>query len=137
MRTLTQAIQGVILFSTVLGVYFLWLVYPRVPQDVFYILLTGWLLFAVDSALTFIRPKLSYYLGIVLALIALAETLTQSEHYAIVASGDVPATVTLVLGSISQAVLIILVGYYLARFRNEDPWAWPGKGPAESDVSPA
>ena len=127
-----------ILFSTALGVFFLWQAYPLLPTDVFYILLLGWGLFAFDSALTFVRPRLSYYLGFVLAAVALIETLTQPEHYALVENGNMPATATLVLGSVSQALIIGLVGYYLATGRKKDPWAWPGeKEVPASDVAPA
>jgi hypothetical protein len=125
MIAVPRAIQGVIIFSTLLGVFFLWQAYPLLPGDVFYILLFGWALFAIDSVLTFLRPKLSYYLGLVLGIIALFETLSQPEHYALIESGNFPATLTLVLGSIAQALLIILVGYYLISQRKKDQWAWP------------
>jgi hypothetical protein len=137
MSALPRAIQGLIIFSTVLGVFFLWqaypLIFPVVPS-VFYALTFGWVLFVVASVLTFLRPKVSYYLAIVLAIIALTETLTQPEHYSIVQGGNVPATITLVLGSVSQMLLIVLTGYYLLTSRKEDPWAWPNAAtPVESD----
>lgn len=137
MVALPRAIQALILFSTVLGVFFLWQAYPLLPPVVFYGLLFGWGLFAVDSALTFIRPRLSYYLGMALAAIALTETLSQPEHYALVENGDLAATVTIVLGSASQALLIILAGYYVVTSRRKDPWAWPGEDSSDSDVAPA
>ena len=126
MSALPKAIQGLILFSTLLGVIFLWQAYPLLPAIAFDIVAFGWLLFVVDSVLTFLRPKASYYLGLVLAIAALGETLSQPEHYALVASGNLTATATLVLGSVSQAVLIILVIYYVVSERKEDPWSWPG-----------
>jgi len=122
----TKVIQGLILFSAVLGVFFLWQAYPLLPSDVFYALTFGWSLFVVDSALTFVRPRISYYLGLVLAVLALGETLSQPEHYALVESGNVVATVILVLGSAAQALLIAFVLYHLVSERKEDPWAWPG-----------
>jgi hypothetical protein len=138
MSSLTRAIQGLILFSTALGVFFLWQAYPLLPTGVFYALLFGWVLFVVDSALTFVRPKVSYYLAIVLAVIALSETLAQPEHYALVENGNTAATIILVLGSLSQALLIILIGYFLVTSRKKDPWAWPGeKDLPDSDVAPA
>ena len=137
MNALPRAIQGLILFSTLLGVFFLWqaypLIFPVVPY-VFYALLLGWVLFVLDSILTFTRPRLSYYLGIVLAAIALTETLTQPEHYSLIQGGNISATIILTLGSISQALLIVLVGYYVLTSRKEDPWAWPNAAtPPEPD----
>jgi uncharacterized membrane protein len=126
MSIVRRGIQGLILFSTVLGVFFLWQAHPLLPPDVFDALALGWSLFVVDSVLTFVRPNISYYIGLVLAVLALSETLSQPEHYALVESGNIPATVILVLGSIAQALLIILVVYYLIFERRRDPWAWPG-----------
>ena len=115
-----------IVFSTVLGVFFLWQAHPLLPGDVFDILAFGWLLFVVDSVLTLVRPRISYYLGLVLAVIALSETLTQPEHYALVENGNVPATVILVLGSVAQALLIGSVIWFVISERRKDPWEWPG-----------
>lgn len=123
---ITRAIQGLILFSTVLGILFLWQAYPLLPPEAFDFVGAGWVLFVVDSALTFIRPKESYYLGLALGVLALGATLSQPEHFALIASGNVLATVTIVVGSISQALLIGFVAYYLISKRVEDPWAWPG-----------
>lgn len=127
--SLPRMIQGLIIFSTVFGVAFLWEVYPILPPVVFDGVAIGWVLFAVDSILTFIRPKISFYLGIALAVIALTATLSQPEHYALVASGNIPATVTIVVGSFAEALLIILGVAYLMKSRKSDPWAWPGEGP--------
>jgi len=126
MSALARMIQGLILFSTLLGVVFLWQVYPLLPTIAFDFVAVGWVLFIVDSALTFLRPKASYYLGLVLAVLALGETLSQPEHYALVGSGNLLAAVTIVLGSLALVLLIVAVGYYLVSERRRDPWAWPG-----------
>lgn len=126
MSAIPRAIQGVILFSTLLGVVFLWQVYPLLPSNAFDFVAFGWVLFLIDSALTFVRPKVSYFVGLVLAVLALGETLSQPQHYTLVESGNLPATATLVLGSIAQVLLISLVVYYLYRERSKNPWAWPG-----------
>jgi hypothetical protein len=122
----TRAIQGLILFSTAIGVIFLWQVYPLLPAFGFDFVALGWVLFLVDSILTFIRPTVSYYLGLALALLALGETLSQPAHYALIESGSLTATATLVVGSSTQAMLIVLVVYYILARRRKDPWAWPG-----------
>ena len=126
MVSVTRAIQGLIIFSAILGVFFLWQAQPLLPSDVFDILTLGWLLFVIDSILTFVRPKISYYVGLVLAFIALSETLTQPGHYALVKNGNVPATIILVLGSVAQALLIGFILWYIISERRKDPWAWPG-----------
>jgi len=126
MVSVAKVIQGLIVFSTILGVFFLWQAYPLLPGDIFDILALGWLLFLVDSLLTFVRPRISYYLGLALGVVALSETLTQPEHYALVENGNIPATVILVLGSVAQALLIASVVWFVISERRRDPWAWPG-----------
>ncbi|MDA4126145.1 MAG: hypothetical protein OK452_02930 [Thaumarchaeota archaeon] len=126
MNGVTRTIQGLILFSTVLGVFFLWQVYLLLPAVAFYFVAVGWGLFLVDSILTFVRPRAAYYLGLTLGILALGETLSQQAHYALIMSGNLTATATLVLGSTAQAMLISLVIYYVVARRRKDPWAWPG-----------
>lgn len=126
MASPTKVIQALIVFSAVLGVFFLLQVYYRLPPDVFYVLTFGWVLFVIDAALTFVRPRASYYLGLVLAAVALLETLSQPEHYSLVENGDVPATVTLVLGTVAEVLIIGLVIFYIIARRRKDLWAWPG-----------
>ena len=139
MNALPRAIQGLILFSTLLGVFFLWqaypLIFPVVPY-VFYALLLGWVLFVFDSILTFVRTRVSFYLGVVLAAIALTETLIQPEHYSLIQSGNVSAAIIIVLGSVSQALLIVLTIFYLVTSRKKNPWAWPGDELPDSDIAP-
>jgi len=128
MISAARVIQELIIFSAILGVFFLWQARPLLPpgSDVFAILTLGELLFVGDSILTFVRPRISYYLGLVLAIVALSETLTQPEHYALVENGNVPATIILVLGSVAQALLIGFVLWFIISERRKDPWAWPG-----------
>jgi len=109
-----KLIQGLILFSTLFGVLFLWEVYPLLPTSVFEVLTFGWVLWVIDSLLTFVRPKVSHYLGLVLALITMAATLSQPEHYSLVASGDLEATATLVVGTTAQIILVLAVIYRYA-----------------------
>ena len=121
-----KVIQALIIFSTVLGILFLWQVFSVLSSFVFYVLLLGWVLYVIASALTFFRPKLSYYLAFVLALATLAESLSQPAHYSLLWGGDVLAAVTLVLGDSAQVLLLILVLYYFISERRKDEWAWPG-----------
>lgn len=112
-----RAIQVLVVFSVVLGEVFLIQAYTLVPTDVFDFVATGWALFVVDSALTFVRPRVSYYLAFVLALLALGSSLPQTAHYALVESGDLLPAATFILGSAAQVLLVILVPYHLLRGR--------------------
>lgn len=127
MSNLTRAIQGVIIFCTLFGIPFLYEVYPVLPSSVFYTVTFGWVLFVVDSVLTFVRPRASYYLGLVLAVLAFGATVSQPDHFALIASGDVAATITLIVGSASELVLIVLVIAFVLTSRKKDPWALSSK----------
>ena len=113
MARTSRLIQGLILFSTVLGVFFLWQVYTLLPSFVFDALAFGWVLWVIDSALTFARPNVSYYLGVLLALLTLTATLSQPEHYSLVGSGNLEAAATLIVGSSAQVAIILAVVYRL------------------------
>jgi len=122
----SRLIQALIIFSTVLGVLFLVQVYPLLPSAAFYIVALGWVLFLIDSALTFFLPKPSFYLAFVLALLALGESLGQSAHYSLLQSGNLLGAATLVAGASAQVLLLIMIPYFFISERKRDPWAWPG-----------
>jgi hypothetical protein len=61
-----RAIQGLVIFSVILGVLFLAQAYTLIPTFVLEIVGTGWALFVVDAALTFVRPRISFALALVL-----------------------------------------------------------------------
>jgi len=112
-----RAIQLLVLFSVVLGVLFLAQAYTLVPAAVFDFVGVGWVLFVLDLALTFTRPRLSYYLAFALALLALASSLPQTAHYAFIEEGDVLPAATFLLGSALQVLLVILVPYHFLKQR--------------------
>ena len=128
MGSTTKAIQPLIIFSTLLGLVFLWQAYPLLPADAFGFVAFGWVLFALDSFLTFIRPRVSYYLGLVLAALALLETLSQPAHFAVVTGGNVLATATIVLGTAAELLLVVFAAKYVISERKKDPWGWPKSG---------
>jgi hypothetical protein len=121
-----RLVQGLIIFSTLLGIAFLWEVYGLVPAAVFDFVTLGEVLFVIDSILTFIRPTVSYYFGAVLAALALASSLPQSVHYTLIQSGMVVQAATFIVGTVAQVLIIVLVLYQFVRSRRKDEWAWPG-----------
>ena len=126
MVTTGGLIQALVILSTVLGAFFLWQVYPILPPAAFDFVAFGWALFIVDSALTFAKPRVSYYFAFVLAILALAESLSQPAHYSLLRGSDLAASATLVAGSGLQVLLLILVPYHFVAERRKGEWAWPG-----------
>jgi hypothetical protein len=112
-----RAIQVLIIASTLLGVALLWEIHSMVPPEVFDTIAFGWILFVIDSALTFLKPGVSYYIGLVLALLALGASLPQSAHWAFIQNGLLVPSVIFVSGSVVQVLVIIFVVSYLVRER--------------------
>ncbi len=109
-----KAIQASVFLSVILGILFLVQAYNVVPSFVFEFVAVGWVLFVIDGVLTFLRPRESYALALVLAILALGSSLPQSSHWAFIGNGDILPAFTFLAGSVVQVVLIILVVYYFA-----------------------
>ena len=120
MVSLPRAIQAVILISTVFGAAFLYEVLPLLDAAIFDSVAFGWFLFVLDSVLTFVRPRLSFYLGLVLAAVALVSTLSSPAHFQFIENGDVPATATLFVGWGAEILLIALVVLFIVWSRRKD-----------------
>jgi hypothetical protein len=107
-----KAIQAMVLFSTLLGMLFLVQANGLLPALVFDFVATGWILFVVDSVLTFAAPRPAYALAFVLAILALASSLPQSAHWAFIINGDLLPAATFVLGVVAQFSLLVLVPFH-------------------------
>lgn len=113
----SSAIQALVYFSVALGVVFLAQVYDLLPSAVFDVIALGWVLFVVDAVLLSFRPRAARVLALALALLALASSLPQSAHYAFIEAGEVLPSLTFILGSAAQVLLVILVPADLIRGR--------------------
>jgi len=107
-----RAIQSLVLFSTLLGAIFLVQVYGVLPPLAIDLVATGWVLFVVDSVLTFVAPNASYVLAFALAILALASSLPQSSHYSFLVNGDLIPAATFVIGTAAQILLIVVLLYH-------------------------
>ena len=114
-----KTVRALIYFSVALGVVFLAQAYDILPPAVFGIIATGWALFVVDAALTFVSTRYSFYLAFLLAVLALGSSLPQGAHYSFIEAGEVLPSATFILGSLAQVLLIIFVPYYFYRRRAE------------------
>ena len=115
-------IQALIVFSVLIGASFLYEAQGLLPADVYTFVTVGWVLFVVDAVLTFVRPRLSYFLAFVLAILALASSLPENAHYAFIEQGDLVPALIFILGSAAQVLLIVMVPYHFlsARRRSEE-----------------
>jgi hypothetical protein len=95
-------------------------VYGVVPSWLFLSVSIGWGLFVVDTVLTFVRPRISYYLAFALAVLAFASSVPQTAHYAFIQQGLLLPSATFVLGSTIQVLLIVIVPYHLLKTRRHE-----------------
>ena len=122
-----RAIQGAIIFAALFGVPFLYEVHPVLPAEIFYSVALGEALFVAAAALPFVRPRASYYLGLVLAVVAFVATVSQPAHYQLATSGDLAAVATLVVGLAVEVLIMALVGWYALGSRARRQTAAPAR----------
>jgi hypothetical protein len=118
---LRRAIDTLVYASVLLGAIFLPQVYYLLPSFVFYGLLAGWLAY-IGAAICVARGiRAAYPLVVVLAILTLAVSLPQPEHYTLLNPAQALAGATFLLGSAMQVCLIVLipVHYFRRRRRSE------------------
>ena len=91
----------------------------------FYSVLAGWFAYLVVGIAVTLHVSIAYPISIVLAILTLAVSLPQPEHYSF---GLSLATLTFTAGSILQVGVILAVGRYLILKRR-------APGPLIDDVS--
>lgn len=96
--------------SVVLGIALLVQLYSLVPSWLFYSVLIGWISYLVAGIAVTVRVSAAYPISIVLAILTLAVSLPQPEHYSF---GFSLAGMTFLAGSILQVGVIFAVGRYL------------------------
>jgi hypothetical protein len=99
--------------SILLGVALLVQLYAVVPLWLFYSVLAGWAAYLVTAVAVARGMKIAYPLSMALAVLTLAVSLPQPEHYSLVQSGLSPASLTFIAGSVLQVAVILSVSSYL------------------------
>ena len=115
MVSLRRAVNLLIYLSVAMGVALLPQLYPLVPSWLFYSVFIGWLAYVVVAVLAASGRKVAYPLAFVLAVLTLAVSLPQPEHYSFGAS---LASATFLIGSVLQIALLVLVPVYLRRSKS-------------------
>jgi hypothetical protein len=96
--------------SIILGVALIAQLYSLVPSWLFYSVLTGWIAYLIVGIAVAMRKNVAYPLSVVLAVLTLAVSLPQPEHYSF---GLSIASLTFIAGSILQIGVILSVTRYL------------------------
>ena len=113
-----RVIQALIIASTLLGIALLFEIHSVVPPFVYEIVSIGWICFAVDSFLTFVKPTTSFCVGLVLSLLGLSASLPQSTHWEFIQEGLIVPSAIFIAGSIMEVMIVMLSAYYLIGLRS-------------------
>ena len=113
--SLRRIVDLLVYLSVALGVVLLPQLYGLVPSWLFLSILVGWVAYLIVAVLVVKGRPIAYPLAFVLALLTLAVSLPQPEHYSFVEAGPSLASGTFLVGSALQFALIILIPLYLYR----------------------
>lgn len=115
--SLKRGVEVIIYLSVASGLVLLPQLYFMVPMWFFYSVLIGWLAYVLAAAAVASGRQAAYPFAFVISIITLFVSLPQPEHYAFVSAGLSLASLTFVIGSILQFILIILIPIYLLKRR--------------------
>jgi hypothetical protein len=108
------------LLTVALGGAFFPQVYGLLPRVVFYSLLGGWVAYVVAAVAMLLGRKEAFPAVFLLAVLTLAASLPQPEHYALVSGGIDLASITFIAGTALQVVLLVMIPVYLLRRRRRN-----------------
>ncbi|MGA2972529.1 MAG: hypothetical protein ABSE39_07890 [Candidatus Bathyarchaeia archaeon] len=121
MLSLRRTIDLLIYLSVALGIVLLPQLYPLVPTWLFLSVLGGWLAYVIVAILAATGRRIAYPLAFVLSILTLAVSLPQPEHQSFVRAGLSLASLTFLVGSAFQLVLLILIPVYLRKRPSSRP----------------
>jgi hypothetical protein len=117
MGALKKTVDGLIYASVFLGLLLLYEVSGVVPGWLQASLFGGEMAYALTSLAVAKQYRWSYYIIVVLAVVVLAASLPQPQHYAFATTGQVVPFLIFAAGSVMQVCLIVLIPIYLRRSR--------------------
>lgn len=114
---LKPAIDALVYLSVLLGILLLYFAAPLVPSWLLVSLTAGEAAYAVCAAAVAMGRIRVYYAVLILAVLVLAASLPQPEHYALASSGQAGPFAIFAAGSAVQVCLLVLIPIYLVRRR--------------------
>jgi len=117
MTALKKTVDGLIYATVLLGIVLLYEVSGVVPGWLQASLFAGVGAYAATSLAVAKGYRWSYYIILVLAVLVLAVSLPQPEHYAFATTGQLVPFLIFAAGSVMQVSLLALVPIYLWRTR--------------------
>jgi hypothetical protein len=115
MDGLKRAIDWLVYASVALGLLFVSMASELVPSWLLASLVTGEVAYGLTALAVWRGHRRAYYAVIVLAILVLAVSLPQPEHYAFASSGQTARFLIFAAGSALQVSLLIMIAAYLRR----------------------
>jgi len=115
MEGLKRAIDWLVYASVVLGLLFAYSASSLVPAWLLASIVVGEVAYAGTAVALARGSRRAYYAVVVLALLVLAVSLPQPDHYAFAGNGQVGAFLIFATGSALQICLLVLIPVYLRR----------------------
>jgi len=119
--SLRRTIDLLIYLSVAMGVVLLLELFGLVPTWLFFSVFVGWLAYLIVAVFVARRRPIAYPAALVLAVLTLAVSLPQPEHYAFIEAGATLAASTFIIGSVVQILLLILIPIYLYQKKSGKP----------------
>lgn len=121
MSALKRTIDGIIYATVALGFVLLYVASGIVPGWLLAALFFGVMAYGGTTIAVVKNYRWSYYVILVLAIVVLAASLPQPEHYAFASTGQLVPFLIFALGGAMQVCLIVLIPVYLRRTRRAGP----------------
>jgi len=118
MSRLRQAIDDIVYATVCLGFVLLYVANGVVPGWLLASLFFGVFLYGLAALAVIKRYPWAYYLVMALAVLVLAVSLPQPEHYAFATNGEALPFLVFALGGAMQVALLILIPVYIRRSRS-------------------
>ena len=117
MASLKRLMDGAVFASALLGLLFLYEAAPLVPSWLLDGIAVGEAAYVVCAIGVARGYRISYYAITALAVLVLALSLPQPEHYSFASGGEYLAFFTFAAGTVLQVCLLVAVPVYLVRTR--------------------
>jgi hypothetical protein len=129
---LKRLVDSMVYASVLLGLLLLYAASALVPTWLLASLAAGEVAYGLAAVGVARGYRKAYYAVIVLALLVLAASLPQPEHYAFATEGDIAQFLIFLAGSVLQAALLISIPVHLIASRRSSvpPPAQAGQAPA-------
>ena len=117
MASLKRVVDIVVYTTIFLGMFFLYEAAGAVPGFLLATLFAGEMAYALAGLFVARGLRWAYYLVFVLAILVLAVSLPQPEHYAFASIGRLLDLLIFGAGSVLQVFLLVAIPVYLVRSR--------------------